>query len=652
MAVWLTCVTTIVGPILGRLRRFEIRRENPFNAGLPAGGYMAQRQFVFGACALLLLSACGGPSNPASLQTAVATEEATAQQTETDRLNAWFEAVDRAHLDRFPMAKAYRNIVDEDYGSWGDPSDAFAVETFEIREAQLAEMKENFDYDALEPSAQLSWRLFEHGQLNARRNFPYRRHSYVFNQMFGPHEDVPVFLSTVHQVTSVETAEAWIARARGAEALLDAHIEEANARFDNDVHPPRWVYDHIINSARNVISGAPFDDGDANVAWESFERRVQALDADDATKARLLEEGRRAMLESWVPAYERLIAVMADHQSRAGGDDGVWRLPDGAAYYDARLAHFTTTDLTADEIHEMGVEHVARIHDEMRAIMAEVGFDGTLRDFFGFMRDDPQFYYPNTDEGRERYLTEARQLIDVISERLPEYFATLPRHELEVRRVETFRERSAGKAFYNSPAPDGSRAGIYYVNLYDMADVPIYQMEALAYHEGNPGHHMQISIAMDLEDLPAFRRFGGYTAYSEGWGLYAEYLPREMGFYEDPYSNFGRLAMELWRAGRLVVDTGLHVKRWTRDEAVQWLVENTPNSEGDAIREIERYIVLPGQATAYMVGMQKILELREWARAELGDRFDIREFHDVVLRDGAVPLVVLEDLVREWVQGA
>jgi uncharacterized protein (DUF885 family) len=384
------------------------------------------------------------------------------------------------------------------------------------------------------------------------------------------------------------------------------------------------------------------------MVWENYEQRVAGLDIEEAEKERLLAEGHEALL-SWVPAYESLIAAMETQKAGAMEGDGVWRLPDGDDFYAARLASFTTTDMTAEEIHQAGLDNVERIHAEMHAIMEEVGYEGSLQEFFVFMREDEQFYYPTTDEGRQAYLAEATAIIDTITERLPEYFITLPEHELEVRRVEEFRERSAGKAFYSRPAPDGSRPGIYYANLYDMADMPIYQMEALAYHEGSPGHHMQLSIMTDL-DVPAFRRFGGFTAYTEGWGLYTEYLPLEMGFYEDPYSNFGRLAMELWRAARLVVDTGLHHEQWTREEAIDWLVENTPNSRGDSTRAIERYIVMPGQATAYMIGMIKILELREDAQERLGDRFDIREFHEVVLRDGAVPLEVLEELVDQWVE--
>ena len=265
------------------------------------------------------------------------------------------------------------------------------------------------------------------------------------------------------------------------------------------------------------------------------------------------------------------------------------------------------------------------------------------------MRTDPQFYMPNTEEGRDAYLTEARAQIEKMKADLPSVFNTFPKADMIVKAVEPFREKSAGKAFYSRPAPDGSRPGTYYANLYRMQDMPTYQLQALAFHEGIPGHHMQIAIAQELEGIPSFRKYGGYTAFSEGWGLYTEFLPKEMGYYSDPYDDFGRLAMEIWRAARLVVDTGIHDKKWTREEAIQYLLDNTPNPEGDAKKAIERYIVMPGQATAYKIGMLKILELREMAKTELGEDFDIADFHDVVLKDGPVPLQILEENVNAWV---
>ena len=401
-----------------------------------------------------------------------------------------------------------------------------------------------------------------------------------------------------------------------------------------------------------MLKGLPFeeDSDDVNLLLNDFKTKVDKLDLDDETRKELYEGATTALLTSVGPAYRDMIAAMEAQQAKASTDDGVWKLPNADEYYAYRLKRITSTDMTADEIHDLGLKEVARIHAEMREIMKKVEFDGTLNEFFEFIRTDPQFVYPNTEEGRARYLKEATAWIDQMKEAIPTVFNVIPKAELEVKRVEAFREKSAGKAFYNRPAPAGSRPGVYYANLYNMEDMPIYQMEALAYHEGIPGHHMQLSISQELEGVPKFRKYGSMTAYTEGWGLYSEFLPKEMGFYKDPYSDFGRLAMEIWRAARLVVDTGLHDKKWTREEAIDYLVENTPNPKGDAIKAIERYIVMPGQATAYKIGMIKIIDLREEAKEKLGDKFNLAEYHDVVLASGPVPLNILEERVDAWVE--
>jgi uncharacterized protein (DUF885 family) len=366
-------------------------------------------------------------------------------------------------------------------------------------------------------------------------------------------------------------------------------------------------------------------------------------------------DAKLALTDSVRPAYQALIAELEALEKVATNEDGVWKFANGGDYYNYALRSTTTTDLSADQIHEIGLKEVARIHAEMTAIKDEVGFKGDLPAFFKYMRTDPRFYFLNTPEGKAAYLEGAIKIIDTMRGRLDELFLTKPKAAIVVKAVEPFRERESAGAFYQRPAPDGSRPGTYYVNLYDMGAVAKYEMEALAYHEGIPGHHMQIAIAQELTGIPKFRKFGGYTAYIEGWGLYCERIPREMGFYSDPYSNFGRLSMELWRAARLVVDTGLHAKRWTRQQTMDWLRANTPNTERDIVTETNRYIVIAGQATAYKVGMMKILELRELATKELGGtkaqsgHFDIREFHDVVLKDGAVPLDILEENVRAWI---
>ena len=570
------------------------------------------------------------------------------EEVETKRLNAFFEEIFEAELLHSPIALTYQGRR-ERYNEWNDASDTAAIARFERGQASLKRMKSEFEFDSLSPDGQISWQLFEYAAKQEAAAHPFRKHGYVFNQMFGQQSAIPAFLINQHKVQSVSDAEDYVSRLEGVRGYLGQHVANARERALLGVRPPRFVYDYVISDARNVITGAPFDDGDDSPLFDDFKKKVNALDISDDEKAKLIIQAHDALLSSVLPAYEELSAWLVSDKSKAGDDDGVWRLPLGEAYYDVMLRQRTTTELSAKEIHALGLLEVDRIHSEMRDIMEQVGFDGSLQDFFEFMRTDPRFYYPSSDEGRERYLTEATTLIDDMKTRLPSMFDTLPKADLIVKRVEPFREKSAGKAFYERPAPDGSRPGTYYANLYNMEDMPTYQMAALAFHEGVPGHHLQLAIAQELPDVPRFRRFGGHTAYLEGWGLYSEYLGKEMGFYQDPYSDFGRLAMELWRAARLVVDTGLHDKRWSREEAIQYLIDNTPNPEGDCRKAIDRYIVMPGQATAYKIGMIKILELRADAMAKLGKDFDMGGFHDAVLAKGSVPLGLLEELVDAWV---
>jgi len=328
----------------------------------------------------------------------------------------------------------------------------------------------------------------------------------------------------------------------------------------------------------------------------------------------------------------------------------VSRHPNGKAFYDYKLKESITTPLTADEIHNIGLEEVARIQKEMLNIKNEVGFEGDLQEFFKFVNEDDQFYFPNTDEGRQAYLDEAKQYIDELTKKLPDYFGILPKASLQVKRVEAFREQDGAPQHYMEGTPDGSRPGTYYVHLSDMTSMPKTTMEGVAYHEGNPGHHMQISIAQELETVPTFRTQLGYNAYVEGWALYSEQLAKEMGGYENPYYDFGRLVNEIWRAIRLVVDTGLHSKGWNEAKAIQYFKDNSSISDNAIKAEVQRYMVMPGQATGYKIGMLKIQELRQRAETQLGDQFDIRQFHDIILGSGALPLELLERHVDSWIE--
>ena len=614
--------------------------------------------------ALLLLGACQSepsdtlPPPVAEMPPAPAIQDrAEIVAAESARLNQFFEDKFQATLSRNPMYQTYLGVK-TDYDKWNDVSDENAVREMEIQRADMEEMKTLFDYDLLDDQAKLSWRLAEYELAQAEAAFPFRHHSYTFDQMRGVQSSIPAFLVNQHGVTSLSDAEAYVSRLEGISAYLDQHIENAEYSASLGIKPPAFAYAYVLNDSKGVITGYPFtsdvsDGSEDSPLMKDFRGKVtklvEAETIDQSQADALLSDAVAALTSSVGPAYENVITVMEAHAETATTDDGAWKLPDGDAYYAMRLNQMTTTGMSAAEIHQLGLDEVARIHGEMRRIMAQVGYEGTLKEFFEFMRTDEQFYLPNTEEGREAYLSEARHQIELMKEDLPSVFNTFPKADMIVKAVEPFREKSAGKAFYSRPAPDGSRPGTYYANLYRMQDMPTYQLQALAFHEGIPGHHMQIAIAQELEGIPSFRKYGGYTAFSEGWGLYSEYLPKEMGYYSDPYDDFGRLAMEIWRAARLVVDTGIHDKKWTREQAIQYLLDNTPNPEGDAKKAIERYIVMPGQATAYKIGMIKILELRESARAELGDAFDIAEFHDVVLKDGPVPLSILEENVKTWV---
>jgi uncharacterized protein (DUF885 family) len=562
--------------------------------------------------------------------------------------NQIFDDMYMEHVMRSPNFQSFLGIKD-DQDKWSDIDEAEAQASLALTKQQLAKVKSSIRPEHLDEQTALSYRLFLERWQDDIDNDKWRKHSYPITQMGGTHTSVATMLINQHPIKTLDDAQDYIARLNGIPKLFGQLTVNLRERADMGVLAPKFIWPQLIEASQNIITGAPFNEGEDSTLWADFGNKIAKTDFSDSDKQKLLSEAKAALIASVQPAYLDLISTLEELALRATDDDGAWKLPDGDAYYQRRLETITTTKLTAEQIHQIGLDEVARIHDEMRSIMSKVEFQGTLQEFFVFMREAPQFYYDNNDAGRQRYLDEATAIIDNMKGRLDEIFITKPKADLIVKAVEPFREKSAGKAFYQRPAPDGSRPGMYYANLYEMASMPTYQMEALAYHEGIPGHHMQLAISQELEGLPKFRRFGSATAYTEGWGLYTEYLPKEMGMYSDPYSDFGRLAMELWRACRLVVDTGIHHSRWTRQQAIDYLTENTPNSHEDIEKAIGRYIAWPGQATAYKIGMLKILELREMARAKLGEKFDIRAYHDVILRSGPLPLDMLEEEVNKWV---
>ena len=581
-------------------------------------------------------------------QTKATSEEMAAESL---RANAFFDKSYEEELNRDPERQTYLGIK-KNYDKWTDRSDENAKKEIDIVAGELDFLRKNFDFNKLDEQARLSYRCFEYEAQQALDVFKWRFHNYPVNQMSGIQSDLPAFLINMHRVDSLPDAEAYIRRLNSVGTVIDQVLVGLQTREKMNIIPPKFVFPMVKSDCSNVVTGKPFDRSKtASPLLEDFVSKVNALkNLDAGTKARLIKEAEGAMLNAVKPAYEKLLAYLIEVEKKATEDDGAWKFPDGDKFYIDALKVTTTTNMTPDEIFEKGLKEVARIQEEMKKIMKDVKWkNDNLFDFFHFVRTDKQFSYPNTPEGKQAYKDKAIAIIDSMNSKLDILFKTKPKASIVVKAVEPFREQSAGGAFYESPSEDGSRPGTYYINLYNMEDQPIYQMESLAYHEGIPGHHMQRAIAQELKDIPEFRKHGGNVAYSEGWALYSESVPKEYGFYKDPYSDFGRLANEIFRAARLVVDVGIHYKKWTRQEALDYFLKNLPNPEGDSRKEIDRYVVWPSQATGYKIGMLKMLELRELAKKELNEKFDIREFHDVILTNGSLPLNLLSENVNNWI---
>ena len=588
-------------------------------------------------------------ANPATAQTTATAPTAAAEVDQNAAIATFFEEYDAQQLALSPLSKSYRGIKDSDYGRWDDFTTASEARANDAARSALKEMRTRFDPAQLTPENRLSYRLFEKRAERSEAAVKYNDYGYVFDQMNGAQSELPAFLINIHRVDNKSDARAYVSRLYGIGPGMSQAIEQAKARAAQGIMPPKWVYPYVINDARNVITGAPFDSGPDAPLFADFKGKVGKLNISQIERDLLVADAAQALSSAVKPAYEALISEMTAQETVAGTDDGVWRFKDGAGYYAERLANYTTTNMTPEQIHQLGLAQVARIHKEMGVVQKKMGVKGDLQAYFNYMRTEPKFYAPETAEGRALYLSETQKANDAITPLLPKWFGTLPQAPLVVKPVEAFREKSAGKAFYQRPAPDGSRPGTYYANLYKMADMPLTEVEALFYHEGVPGHHLQLAIQTELKGVPAFRKFGGVTAYSEGWGLYSEKLAKDMGLYTDPARDFGRLQLELHRAIRLVVDSGLHYKRWSRETAIKYVEDNSADAPGGIVKAIERYIIYPGQATAYMVGRLKISELRDKAQKALGKKFDIRGFHDTLLKSGPVPLDVLEEQVDAWI---
>ena len=601
---------------------------------------------------LLALAACGQPDSGGDTDVAKSADTADVQ-SESERLNAWFEERYEEQLQQSPITLTFIGRKDR-YDEVDDFSEEGEDRLLEWQHNTVAEMTREFDYDKLTPEAQVSYDIWTYQYEDAAANAEFQGNDYIFTQFFGPQAMIPTLLANFHRVDTPSDMDAYVKRIGGFSRAMNQLIDRAQKYAENGVRPPRFAYEGVLEQARAVVSGAPFDDGESSSLQADAHRKIASLlESEEITEEQAADFEKAvdaALVGDFKSSYGRLIAwVEKDLPNTDAEALGVFALPNGEAYYDRQLATFTTTDLTADEIHELGVADVARLRGEMEIVRHQVGFEGDLQAFFDYVREEPQFFYSNDDAGRQAYIDAVEERLAFINERLPEYFGILPKADLVVKRVEPYREEDGAAQHYFPGTPDGSRPGTYYIHLSDMSAMPNPQLEVIAYHEGNPGHHMQNSIALELENTPTFRTQANFGAYGEGWGLYAELLAKEMGAYEDPYSEFGRLSSEMWRALRLVVDTGLHNKGWTQQQAIDFMKQNSAEPLTSVESEVRRYIVLPGQATSYKIGMIKILELRAKAEAALGDKFDIGGFHDTVLGGGAVPLSVLERRVDTWI---
>ena len=478
--------------------------------------------------------------------------------------------------------------------------------------------------------------------------YKYSLYSYPVNQSFGIQSGMLSFMESSHNINSEKDAKAYIKRLKAIKIKFDQLTDNLILREEQNLYPPTFVIERVIDEMNNFVN-LPMEQ---NILYSSFLDKISKLD-EIQNKDELTEQVKNSITEYVIPAYQDLVEYFTTIKENSSTDDGVWKFPKGDEYYAYQVRSHTTLNITPKEVHEIGLIEVKRIQKEMKDIFFSLGYEDTTKNinfYMGKLTDNPDFSYEDTDEGRAKCIEDYNAIIEEINLKIDDYFTIKPKAKLEIKRVPVLNEETAPGGYYTMATMDGSRPGVFYVNLHDIKANLKYTMPTLAFHEGVPGHHFQIAIAQELQGVPTFRKLVPFSAYAEGWVMYSEQLAYEMGYYHDrPYANLGRLQSELFRAVRLVVDSGIHYKKWTREEAIKYMSENTGMVESEVISEIERYIVSPGQACAYKIGMIKMLQLRDKAKKELKDKFEIKEFHDVILKNGAVPLDILDELVREYI---
>jgi uncharacterized protein (DUF885 family) len=550
-------------------------------------------------------------------------------------LHALFDREWERDLADNPLAATY--LGDPRYSDRLPDISPAAEDARAAADARVLEELARIPRESLPPAEQLNYDLFRHEYETRKAARPFHPEYYSIDAGNGPQS-----LNELAELVPFETVadyETWLRRMQAIPAYLDQYGDRLRRGAKEKRTQPRAVMERVLEPLAKQVAEKP-EDSPFFERFRSYPNAIAQADRD-----RLTAEAKRVIGESVVPAYRRFQAVFRDEYLPATRDSvGLWDTPDGREYYRFLARYHTTTALTPEEIHAIGLKEVARNRSEMQKVMDEVGFKGSLTDFFQYLRTDPQFYYRTGDELFRAYA----YIVKMIDPELPRLFGKLYRTPFGLRPIPANSAPNTTTAYYQGPALDGSRPGYYYVNLYRPEVRPKYEMEVLSVHEAAPGHHLQIALAQEQTDMPVFRRAGGFTAYIEGWGLYSERLGYDLGLYKDPYSRFGQLTYDQWRAVRLVVDTGLHDMRWTRQQAIDYFIANAAKTEADIVNEIDRYISNPGQALAYKVGQLKLLELRARAEQALGGRFDIRAFHDTVLATGPVPLDILERTVDGW----
>ena len=508
------------------------------------------------------------------------------------------------------------------------------------------------EYDASRYTGQrrLSYDIFEDFIGRTVSGEQWRLHDYPVNPLFGIQSELPNLMVQAQQVRDATDAENYIARLGEFPRRMNQVVDSLKLRESRGIIAPKFV----VEKVRDQIAGFVVPGASTNLLALDFKEKLAKIPADKmdtAARAQFQARADAAVAQQVLPAYNTLAAYLGTLKAKALRNDGVWALPDGDRFYQYQIELHTTTTATADELHQLGLAEVARVGAEIDRLLGQIGYrSGTRAERLLALARAPEQQYADNDEGRAQILRDFQRIIDDITASLDRYFDLKPKASVRVERVPVFMEKTAALAYYEGPAMDGSRPGVFYSNLRDVREIPRYQMRTTAYHETVPGHHVQTSIAQELRELPIFRNLIPYTAYGEGWALYCEQLAGEMGYLKDPRDKLGQLQLEMLRSVRLVVDTGMHAKRWTREQAIAYMIENAGAEEKTAVAEVERYLVNPGQALAYKVGMLKILELREKTKSALGARFDIREFHDEVLKNGAMPLTLLERQIDAYVE--